>query len=201
MAGPRLVKMQSLMTWIQPRIVCINSLSHSGWSISTLEKNFTLEYVNSAQKKCDELGKDDCGSIQIAQRSQELVYELKRGTKLDGKENPRSKTVTWLRSRDCDTDGNEVNAQQRNIQREIRRDPYRGQKWKLNAETDCYSACGGGSCPSYCGANGFCCSGDQSLNGNCPKSAYDSFRDISPYPFRRHYCMTPGELLLFQNSY
>ena len=148
--------------------------------------------VNSEKKKCDELGKDDCGSIQRAQRSKQLVYELKRGTKLDGKENARSKIVTWLRSRDCDII--EVNAQQRNIQREIRKDPYRGQKWKLNAETDCYSACGGGFCPSYCGAKGFCCSGDQSRNGNCPKSAYESFIDISPYPFGRHYCMTPRKL-------
>ena len=37
-----------------------------------------------------------------AQRSKKLVYELKRGTKLDGKENIRSKMITWLRSRDCD---------------------------------------------------------------------------------------------------
>ena len=65
------------------------------------------------KKKCDELGKDDCGSIQQAQRSQKLVYELKRGTKLDGKENPRSKIITWLRSRDCD----EINDDPEIIQR------------------------------------------------------------------------------------
>ena len=102
--------------------------------------------------------------------------------------------ITWLRSRDCDNIDDD-SSKQRLIEREIRRDPYRGIKWKLNTETDCFSICGGGFCPSYCGANGFCCSGDQSLNGNCPKSALESFRDIAPYPFGRHYCMTPGKIL------
>ena len=113
---------------------------------------------------------------------------------MDGKENHRSKMITWLRSRDCDNIDDD-SSKQRLIEREIRRDPYRGIKWKLNTETDCFSICGGGFCPSYCGANGFCCSGDQSLNGNCPKSALESFRDIAPYPFGRHYCMTPGKNL------
>ena len=157
-------------------------------------KRFVIK--TDRQKKCDELGKEDCGSIQQAQRSKKLVYELKKGTKLDGKENRHSKMITWLRSRDCDNidDGTDLDSsKERLIQGEIRRDPYRGQKWKLNAETDCLSICGGGFCPSYCGANGFCCSGDQSLNGNCPKSAFESFRDIAPYPYGRHYCMNPGK--------
>ena len=44
---------------------------------------------------------------------------------------------------------------------EIRKDPYAGVKWKLNYESDCFSSCKGGACPSYCGSNGFCCSGDE----------------------------------------
>ena len=43
----------------------------------------------------------------------------------------------------------------------IRKDPYAGVKWKLNYESDCFSSCKGGACPSYCGSNGFCCSGDE----------------------------------------
>ena len=152
------------------------------------------------QKKCDELSKEDCGSIQKAQQSKQLVYELKRGTKLDGKENRRSKMITWLRSRDCDNIDDLDSSKERFIKDKIRRDPYRGLKWKLNVETDCLSICGGGFCPSYCGANGFCCSGDQSLNGNCPKSAFESFRDIAPYPYGRHYCMTPGEIKMLESQ-
>ena len=119
------------------------------------------------------------------------MFELKRGTKLDGKENPRSKIITWLRSRDCDEiyDDPEI-IQRRSIQEkieptllirlfstdswsrfleviihlqkaEIRKDPYAGLKWKLNYESDCFSSCKGGFCPSYCGPHGFCCSGDE----------------------------------------
>ena len=199
MAGRRSVEMKSLMTLIQPRIVYIFRMIRIESAFGQVFFIVNSWYdVNQDKQKCDELGKDDCGSIQLAQRSKQLVYELKRGTKLDGRENARSKIVTWLRSRDCDII--EVNTRQRNIQREIRKDPYRGQKWKLNAETDCYTACGGGFCPSYCGAKGFCCSGDQSRNGNCPKSAYESFIDISPYPFGRHYCMTPGQLKNLYNG-
>ena len=74
--------------------------------------NMSFVYIiwNREKIKCDELGKDDCGSIQQAQRSKRLVYELKRGTKLDGKENIRSKIITWLRSRDCDNIDDRVDA-------------------------------------------------------------------------------------------
>ena len=44
---------------------------------------------------------------------------------------------------------------------EIRKDPFTDIKWKLNLESDCFSSCNGGYCPSYCGTNGFCCSGDE----------------------------------------
>ena len=114
---------------------------------------------------------------------------------MDGKENRKSKMITWLRSRDCDsTDTYSEKNSKESIELEIRKDPYRGKKWKLYPESDCFSICGGGFCPSYCGTNGFCCSGDKSLNGNCPKSAYQSFQNIAPYPFGRHYCMTPGKI-------
>ena len=165
------------------------------WSygLTSLARGNVFADFDLAKKKCDELGKNDCGSIHQSKRSENLVYELRRGTKLDGKENVQSEISTWLRSRDCDSVDPEI--MERSIQNEIRKDPFKGVKWKLNLESDCYSTCGGGSCPSYCGTNGFCCSGDSSLNGNCPKSAFESFQSIAPYPFGRHYCMNPEKII------
>ena len=75
----------------------------------------------------------------------------------------------------------------------VQKDYFEGVKWKLNQDLDCLPSCGGGYCPAFCGKHGFCCSGAEDGNGNCPTSALHDFKQINPFPFGKHYCMNPGK--------
>ena len=79
-----------------------------------------VSWENILKKKCDELGKEDCGSILQMSKLKKIIYELKRGTKLDGRESNEAKIVTWLRSRDCDNIDDSQNLKDRAIQEQIR---------------------------------------------------------------------------------
>ena len=82
---------------------------------------------------------------------------------------------------------------------------FQAEAFREDENAGCFDKCGAGPCPSFCGEDGFCCSGEDMRipselkqkggNGNCPTGAVEVLRKFKwDFSMNEAYFDTPMHL-------